>query len=51
VLVRPPDGRGPDRAVAVTTGLADDVSIEIRDGLRVGDRVVVPRTPFAGARP
>lgn len=51
VLVRPADGRGPDRAVAVTTGLADDVSIEVRDGLRVGDRVVVPRTPFAGARP
>jgi multidrug efflux pump subunit AcrA (membrane-fusion protein) len=51
VLVRPPDGRGPDRAGTVTTGLADDVSIEVRDGLRVGDRVVVPRTPFAGARP
>ncbi|HSK59826.1 MAG TPA: HlyD family efflux transporter periplasmic adaptor subunit [Actinomycetospora sp.] len=51
VLVRPPDGRGPDRAVAVTTGLADDVSVEVQDGLRVGDRVVVPGTPFAGARP
>ncbi|WP_433786024.1 efflux RND transporter periplasmic adaptor subunit [Actinomycetospora sp. CA-101289] len=51
VLVRAPEGRGPDRAVAVTTGLADDVSIEVRDGLRVGDRVVVPRTPFVGARP
>jgi RND family efflux transporter MFP subunit len=50
VLVRPADGRGPDRAVTVTTGLADAVSIEIRDGLRVGDRVVVPRTS-AQARP
>ncbi|MHC1561186.1 efflux RND transporter periplasmic adaptor subunit [Actinomycetospora sp. C-140] len=43
VLVRGPDDRAPDRVVAVTTGLADAVSIEIRDGLRAGDRVVVPR--------
>lgn len=49
VLVRPQDGRSPDRVVAVTTGLADAVSVEIRDGLRVGDRVLVPRDP--GPRP
>ncbi|PVZ13179.1 efflux RND transporter periplasmic adaptor subunit [Actinomycetospora cinnamomea] len=51
VLVRPPDGRGPDRAVTVTTGLADAVSVEVRDGLRVGDRVVVPRRPPGQDRP
>jgi membrane fusion protein, macrolide-specific efflux system len=47
VVVRPADGRSPDRVVAVTTGLADAVSVEIRDGLRAGDRVVVPRDPGA----
>lgn len=45
VLVRPPNGRGADRVVAVTTGLADATSIEIREGLREGDRVLVPRDP------
>jgi macrolide-specific efflux system membrane fusion protein len=50
VLVRSPDGRGPDRVVAVGTGLADADAIEIRDGLRAGDRVLVPRDPDAGGR-
>ena len=45
VLVRGPDDRAPDRVVSVTTGLADAVSVEIRDGLNAGDRVVVPRGP------
>ncbi|MEJ2861289.1 efflux RND transporter periplasmic adaptor subunit [Actinomycetospora flava] len=49
VLVRPADGRGPDRVVGVTTGIADATSIEIRAGLREGDRVLVPRDP--GPRP
>jgi RND family efflux transporter MFP subunit len=43
VLVRPPEPRRPDRAVEVVTGLTDAVSVEIRAGLREGDRVLVPR--------
>jgi len=43
VLTPPPDGRGPNRLVTVTTGIADATSIEVREGLRLGDRVLVPR--------
>lgn len=51
VLVRPSDDRGPDRVVAVTTGLADAASVEIRSGLREGDRVLVPRDADPEPRP
>lgn len=51
VLVRPADDRGPDRVLAVTTGIADATSIEIRAGLREGDRVLVPRDTDPGPRP
>ena len=43
VLMPPPDGRGPNRLVTVSTGISDAVSLEIREGLRAGDRVLVPR--------
>ncbi|GAA4904498.1 macrolide-specific efflux system membrane fusion protein [Actinomycetospora succinea] len=49
VLVPPPDGRGPNRVLTVTTGIADATSVEIRAGLREGDRVLVPRD--TGSRP
>lgn len=51
VLVRPPDGRGPNRVVAVRTGLADADSVEIQDGLRAGDDVLVPRDAGRWVRP
>jgi membrane fusion protein, macrolide-specific efflux system len=50
VLTPPPDGRGPNRLVTVTTGLADATSVEVREGLRLGDRVLVPRDS-EGPRP
>ncbi|MEJ2884842.1 efflux RND transporter periplasmic adaptor subunit [Actinomycetospora aeridis] len=50
VVVRPPEPRRPDRVVEVVTGLADAVSVEIRAGLREGDRVLVPRDTGPGPR-
>jgi HlyD family secretion protein len=41
------DGKGQERKV--TTGLSDGLNVEIRDGLALGDKVLEPSTPAAGA--